>query len=478
MGTQVMTTKLLHLGVAFVYAGAVVLPARLSRAAEGQLPVDYTDAVRKNISLVLIASTKKKFGDEPLGTINRYANNALKAKTNLEAQLFGEKTQEQEHECDDPKVSYKLTCYVKAVRSDYSINVDAFHQEDNHAAPLRHWREVQEILDRNPNKPTKFLAVISAVYQTDGSLRLIPILIDTDAALERIHAANEQHKTTSESDQEALEQSIAQSSVRATPAPKTLKNKGESRDMAGDMENAIRAIFLEDFRQVFEEAGYWEPYGRIELAVAQAGLEIEIDGKKIGATKPGGKTVIDQVTSGERTVRLWSPLFLESKKPVNVERGGSARVEFVVQPLPNEVNRTTRKIVFWGGVLATAAGAAITTVGIVSAANTQGRTVLCFVGGPQAPTGCGSKEFIKFNMQTNLTTDPTKNAGLPIAPLGYAIGGLGLTWAASTLFLNDEDTFPWMEGLAGLIIGGTALVLSVVLDGKNGMKCNPPGHCQ
>jgi hypothetical protein len=455
--------KVLRVVVGLVYVSALFAPARFANAADSSptREPDYVDAVRKNIQLVLITPTKKKFGQRPLADVVGMANSALRKDTNLQAVLFGE-------ECDSS--AYTFTCLVKVVRDDYTANLDKdqFHLDNNRANPLKHWGEIRALLEERPNKPAKFAAVISAVYQADGSMRLLPVLIDTDDALQRIHDANERNKS-SEQEQEALETAIGQYSAKSRPAPKIIKDESE-------LEDVIRAIFLVDFRPAFEEAGFWSPYGSIEVDVDQAGLEIEIDGHKIGATKPTGRTVIGQVTAGERTLKLSSPLFIEAKQPVHIKSGETSVVSLSVERVPNAFARTSRSILTWGGVGVTAVGLSI--LGYAIAKGNGAPEVVC-LRTPGATCGTRS-EWYKFGEGPTgaATGDPTASTPIPAAPLGYSLGAMGLTWTISTLLVEDRDSLPWIELCSGLAAFLASLAISKIADGQNGLKCGQrTGFC-
>jgi hypothetical protein len=380
----VRVVKVLRLAVALLYVFVLVVPRGVF-AQEKPAEPQWDYAMKERVPMALIVLT-------PTGKIGEYSSNAivgaaapvLEEHTNLKLDDLSRIGKDVTH-CKG-----RLVCFVETVRSDYEPSKADFRQEDN-PNQLKPWSEVRRMLAKD--KPARFLAVLSAVRQADGTDRLSGVLIDTDAALDFIHRATDRKERSDPKKEEELEDKVAQYAVRASPAPETVSK-------AEEIDRALYKMFAEDFRAAFEAERHWMPYGSIVIECEQAGFEIVIDNDSspIGRTR-AGKTTIGRVMPGDHRVKLTKPEFIAAEANATVERGAAALVTLSPVPEPREGVRLTRKIVFWTGIVSALAGAAILALSFQQQASSD-HFVLCLSSQSQAECG-GRGEFLKFPPPSN-----------------------------------------------------------------------------
>ncbi|MCK6547773.1 carboxypeptidase-like regulatory domain-containing protein [Myxococcota bacterium] len=442
--------------VALVYLAALVAaPVRAHADESGAPKPDIDVRVRVPVALMVITPTGK-IGSSDTSNIIRIADAALAETTDLQVKPY-----------DDPGCRGKPTCYVESVRSDYLSRLATF-RDDEDPSRFKPFGEVKSVLKGLTPPAPHYLVVLSSSRQADGSDRLSTLLLDTDEALGYIHEANERNERRDAEKEEALEDRIVQYAKRASPAPLVVKKDEQ-------VEGYIRELFQSEFRDELEKAGHWQPYGHVVVEVSEPGLEIELDGAKIGTTKPG-RTVLGNVTPGDRTLRISRAGFLTAEQRVTVRTGETATVEIAVAREPQQVARTMRTGMFWGGIATAAAGVAITALAI-SAASSSDRTVVCIHNGSGCP---GSAEFIKLGAGTDpltdVTADPSEGKVIPLAPLGYSLIGAGATWSLSSV-IGDQDSLPIVELGLGLGLFAASLFASMALDGSNPIACGQDSAC-
>jgi hypothetical protein len=215
---------------------------------------------------------------------------------------------------------------------------------------------------------------------------------------------------------------------------------------AGDP-SSLDAFFTKMFdtqmRGVFEGAQHWRENGSIEIDTPQAGLTIGIDGEPAGVTD-SGKTVIDGVPIGERTIVLTDPngLVQHEPVPVSVERGRASTLVPALSSGPSSVP-AIRAVTLWTGVAVAAAGVALLVY--ASRAPQDGHDLRVCPGG-DCPDR--ARSFATFS------GDP---GGVPIAPVASGLFGAGLGWSLGALLFGEEHELPWIAWLAGVGLGGAAL---------------------
>jgi hypothetical protein len=157
-----------------------------------------------------------------------------------------------------------------------------------------------------------------------------------------------------------------------------------------------------------------------------------------------GRTTIEGVPIGRRTIGLFDPTALVSHEPVPVavERGRAT----VFAPTFSEGTSAVpaiRATTLWTGVAASAGG--IAALIYAFAAPQNGHDLRVCPGGDCADTDRRYKTF---------SGDP---GGVPIAPIAAALLGTGIGWAAGTLLFGEEHELPWIAWLTGIGLGGAAL---------------------
>lgn len=429
--------------MALVYIASVVVHPR--EAAADLAAPDIDAGERVPIALMIIA-TAKGIASSSRSEINRIAAEVLKEKTNLKPDLVEQASMQ---ECEG-----KLACFVERVRSDYRKADQALEDDPRR---LKRFSEVRRRLREARPPPPRFLVILSVVSQAASSDRLIANLLDTDDALGYIHEFNER-AISAPQDKEQLETKIAEFSVRAAPPPVTVAQ--------GQIEPFLRKLLLEEFRAELETSGNWEPYGQAVLEVAEPGLELELDGRRIGTTKPG-RTVI-RTLAGEHSIRLVHPGLVPIERRASVERGKSTSVAITVERPKNEVARGLRRGAFWGGLVLAAAGAALTVLA-AHQAGSAGRQPVCIHLDPSRR--CGGVEFVRSgggDSAQSIRSDPN-GTGVPLAPLGYSLAGMGGAWAIGSA-VGDSDSYPVLEIGIGVAVFVASLVLSAKLDGHTACK--------
>lgn len=450
--------KVLRLVVALFYVFVLVVP-RGAYAADDKKPQwDITLKYRVPMALIVLTPTGK-IGEYSSNGIVGAAAPVLEENTNLQLEDVG-RTGKDVNPCKG-----RLVCFVETVRSDYDPARSDLHADDN-PKQLKPWSEVRRVLNNAKETPPRFLAVLSSTRQADGRDRLSGVLIDTDAALDFIHRANDRKERTDPKKEEELEDRIAQYAVRASPAPSNVSKIEE-------IDRALYKMFTEDFRPAFEEGKNWAPYGSIEIESDQPNMAILFDGGNdpIGLTR-AGKTTIGRVPPGDHTLRLTKPEFLLMEQGVSVERGQVAKVTMNPVREAKTGVRATRQVVFWTGIATGVAGAAVLALSIQRASDSR-YSVICLSSA--ANDDCdGTGEFLEAGgppmpgWGDSITTG--KASGLPLAPLGYSLMAGGAAWALTTAFLNDDDTMPWIEIAAGAVVFLASFFTSYYVDGQNAVS--------
>jgi hypothetical protein len=462
MRPGVSTAKLQRLAVAAIYVAAM-FPPTTARAAEPARPARRTDyALQERVPMALVVVT-------PTGGVGDYSSSVILAadvllaeNTNLQLMpVIEQRGNDFAREIQACKG--RLLCYVEKVRNDYQPEREDFRHP---AAPDRwlEWPAVREILNSATPKAMRFMVVLTSVRQADGSDRLRALLIDTDAALDYVHRTIVDGTRTQPGQNEQLEEKIVQHAVVANPPAITVSN-------ASEIPGILARLLTDDFKPAFESAGHWEPYGTIAIACDQQGMEIEINKLRIGSTVVG-RTTIGRVTPGPRTVQLSRPGFFTQEKQVEVVRGQTVTVEFIMVQDVDTTIAVSRDIVFWTGVGTAVAGVAITALAIHQASKSD--VVACFY--PAGDPRCGSSEFLEAAPpDVDDPMDSPTDGGIPLAPLGYSMIGAGSAWALSTA-LFEEDQWPWIEVGIGALVFVASMGVSMLADGKNAVARQRDGE--
>jgi hypothetical protein len=113
-----------------------------------------------------------------------------------------------------------------------------------------------------------------------------------------------------------------------------------------------------------------------------------------------------------------------------------------------------------GGATAIIAGGVLLSWALVNSAAAP--DVYCF-GASGAE--CGGTRFTTESVSIDAVGGEDPNRGsVPLAARGYSLIGTGAIWTLGTLLFTDEDEKPWLPLIAGLVVGGASLGLSVALD--------------
>lgn len=335
----------------------------------------------------------------------------------------------------------KLGCIsLKARARDY--DPAARPSEDGKLLPYReHVRRLKE--DKVPYP--RYLLVISNVTLEGEEDRMTAVLVDTDAALQIFH----EDPRKSSDWQDDVEARVTTSAVLIPPIKINVRDADETRRF-------LERLVLEDFRRLFEQGGHWRPYGELTLVGPDPGLAIVIDGDTVGTTQ-GETTRILQVLPGSHRVGLTHPDYTPFQQDVTVTAGATTQVD----ARPARVAGSAaglHQVVFWTGVAASVAGAALVGYAFTLPANV---TTACFEG-----EGCSSNSaFVSFGYdpQASLARD-VNPSGVLVAPLGYSLVLTGAAFSLGTLFIGESE-IPWLPVVLGLGAGVVAYGLSSALNG-------------
>lgn len=336
-----------------------------------------------------------------------------------------------------------LACMVLETRRDYDRL--ALENPDGSLRPIEdheHW-----IADRKVEY-SRYLLVVTLLTGdeiTDGASIL---LIDTAMALRVLHAVDRR-----DSDWQAN----AEGDVVARAALLDLNL------VVVDAAPALKAIALE-LEHVFDVEGRWEPFGEIEIAGSVAGGAIEIDGTPVGASLQGVTRVV-RVPLGLRKLTIVHPRYEVAVAEADVRRAEVARLDLTLTEKVDSSRLALWHTLLWTGVVSTVVG-----IGLVAASAAEasaGETVgYCF----HTPSRkCeGGRTFDRFGAGAATRASESGNAGgVALGPVGLSFIGLGLTWSLTTWLLGDPRDIPWIQALAGAIVFGATLGLSLALDGDD-----------
>jgi hypothetical protein len=399
---------------------------------------------RLPLALVVLTSAKAAAGvAEMAGAVD----GALKKHTNLELKLY---------EPDNPDIlncSGKLSCIVLRVRAedyDFAKLRDSFPRYAGYRSHL---------VDSKKRYPSEL--VLLSLYQGAGGVdRISAQLVDTDRALAAYHDADRRDAQW----ERRVEEEIEEQAVLVRGEVRQVKGPGEARTY-------LVGLIEREFRRNFEDNGWWDAFGRIEITGVPAGMAVLLDGAMVGTTQPE-RTVLVEVSPGERVIGLDHAEYAPFSAPLTV----APRTAAALRPALSARNRSTlaNSVVFWSGVAAGAAGVAITGVAIARASSEK-VTVYCGTFPGASTASCGGPEFLAFEPAA-AGGDPLGRSGDPnpghllIAPLGYSLLAAGAVWTLGALLASDTGEVPWIPLLIGATAGAAAYGVSAALDGQNAIK--------
>ncbi len=143
-----------------------------------------------------------------------------------------------------------------------------------------------------------------------------------------------------------------------------------------------------------------------------------------------------------------------------VELEPGATVELMM-PLSRRDDRARMNpILRWGG-----AGVATLGAGLVVGSLFLDRRVYVF-------DDSGASMFARTGGGSGVFEDP--NTGLPLAPIGLALVGFGATVAITNLLFSEDPPLPLFEIVAGALVGGLTLAMTLALDPDPAMLGSSP----
>jgi hypothetical protein len=416
----------------------------LALALLSATPSEGTDLImpsnRKPLAFLLIT---------PSGNV---ANTSSSDIIRIVSELFAKHTDFQPNIVDPASVSEckgQLGCMVQQVRSDYQRAV--YLLPNGTVAPFD---EHLEYLKKKKIVYPTYLLVLSNLT-LDESDRLSITMIDTDIALEYFHEALRDR----EGWERSTEARISEYALIGKPIERELKSEAAAQGFLEDWFNT-------ELRRHFSDSGNWEPFGSIEIESTIVGAGISIDGSAIGTTAAGVTRVLN-VTAAKHALKFEHPGHDTYETEVAVERGKAAKVRVDLMQRGDPISYAFRQGLLWGGGAIALAGAAAAIAAAVLADGSV-KTYCATIEGME--TNCGSARFTTTAYKPGRAPtfmDEVNSGSVLFAPLGYSIAVTGLAWSLGTLFLGDDDDFPWIQLVAGVALGGISYGLSALLNPDN-----------
>jgi hypothetical protein len=418
---------------------AVVPLALASRVAYADEPSTEAINAQDRVPLAFLLNTPTgEVANTSSSEIIRIVSNYLGGHTNFFLQVA------------DPNLATdcrgRVSCLVLAVRSDY--NRMALIREEGGVVP---YKEHLADLARKKQQHARYLLVLANVTAEGQADRLSAVLVDTDIALDRYHAASRQ----SEAWEKEVEAGINESAVLAGPTRGELRSPAEAKTF-------LELFISRECSRVFESSDNWEPYGTLLLNTPHAGVGITLDGVALGTTR-AGQTTVANVTPGTRKLTLEHPDFKTYSAEVSVERHKTSNVDLDLQRSASAGAPLARRVVTWSGAGVAAVGAAVLALAI--ARQRSDLTTGCFLM-PGSPCRTTS-QFQTLNYDSSRTTGDLNPSGIMTAPLGYSMIATGGVWSLGTLLAGDDADFPWIQFIAGLGVGIATYAISAVANGSS-----------
>jgi hypothetical protein len=344
----------------------------------------------------------------------------------------------------------QLGCMVQQVRTDYNRAV--YLLPNGTVAPFD---EHLDYLKKKKIVYSSYLLVLSNLTLDEGD-RLSITMIDTDIALEYFHEALRDRDGWERS----TEARINEYALIGKPVERELKSEQDAQSFLEDW-------FMTELRRHFSDSGNWEPFGSVEIESNVVGAGVSVDGSAIGTTAAGVTRVLN-VPASKHTLKFEHPGHDTYETEVLVERGKPTRIRIELEERGDPLSYAFRQGLLWGGGALALAGAAVATVALATV--DRGVKTYCPTIG-EMETSCSGSQFTRLGgyKPGNAPTfeDEVNSGSVLFAPLGYSIAITGLTWSLGTLFLGEDDDFPWIQLVTGVALGGISYGLSALLEGDD-----------
>lgn len=294
------------------------------------------------------------------------------------------------------------------------------------------WLRLEEGARRLPRH-----ALFVTASQTETRGQMYALLVDTRAAVGRIHSFFQSNPNPREVDYQRLEDGLTEVVARSRRTPV---------ERPEDVDAFFERLFAAHFRDALSRTGAFVRFGVIELR-GDDPAEVLLDGVRVAET-PGGRMRLLGVLPGRHTVRIYRADSFAFEREVVVTEGETVTESYAL--VRNAPIRRARIGILTAGAVVAATGFTLVAVGISSA---RVRSEARFDWVPQGQAGFGL-DFARWG-------------SVPIAPLGYGLVAFGAGGVLGYL-LTDADEVPWGWAVAGVLVGAAAFGVSVAVDDAAG----------
>ncbi len=221
------------------------------------------------------------------------------------------------------------------------------------------------------------------------------------------------------------------------------------------LDKAIDQLFV-TINPAFKKSGHWRPNGSLRILQTPSGLSVMLNGKRATQTAEG-QTQIDNIPEGQYTLTIEDQRgrYLPNKAQVRINRGEIFSHSPTMVRAPSAIP-LARRATFWTGIASAAAGASLIAYALLAPQRTDTVQV--------CPGDCPNSQRLFATFNDFRTGDAEPGRGVPVAPLGYSLVGLGAAFSLGTWLIGDEETWPWLPWLIGAVVGSASMSVSVLVN--------------
>jgi hypothetical protein len=308
--------------------------------------------------------------------------------------------------------------------------------------------------------PDRLLLLIAA-RPTEGDDELV------SAALINVTKAVQIIDDSGSRPSDEIESRIIERAILARPDPRKVSSTEDARMF-------MNQVFEKDFRSALEATGDWMPYGTVDIKSSVGELSITLDDSlQAGLTAPKGITRLKGVRAGTRKLSLGGNDQVKGwDERIEVKANETLLVEPQFAAAPNDfIAGANLGVEIAGGALfAAGTGILIWFFANYGVAVTPDFDVTEICLAVNAESCTTSNYWARFSPRSadNYEIKASPNGSGPaIVPLAYSLMSAGLIMGLGTYLFKDERQLPWIQVVAGLVVGVAAYGLSEAFDGHS-----------